>query len=90
MKDEGNILRELDHPNIVKVYDVFDEEEIFAIVMEYASHGDLFNLVALRSTQGRRLALVHTFLGISKSIQVFGKPNFATVFHTKVWTSPTV
>jgi serine/threonine protein kinase/predicted ATPase/Tfp pilus assembly protein PilF len=38
---EGEALRELDHPNIVKVLDVLDDEDNHYIVEEYFAGGDL-------------------------------------------------
>lgn len=32
-----------DHPNILKLYGYFDEEEKIILILEYATHGQLFN-----------------------------------------------
>lgn len=42
---EADILRHLNHPNIVKVFGVFHEHERHAIVMEYVSGGTLGDLL---------------------------------------------
>ncbi len=37
------ILRSLDHPNIVKVVDFFEEALFFYVVLEFLSGGELFD-----------------------------------------------
>lgn len=41
--NEINVLRELDHPNIIKAYEVYRMKKSCAIVMEYCSGGDLYS-----------------------------------------------
>lgn len=41
--NEINILRNLDHPNIVKIYEYFEDEKRFFIVTEICSGGELFD-----------------------------------------------
>ncbi|OMJ85159.1 hypothetical protein SteCoe_13549 [Stentor coeruleus] len=40
---EVEILKSLDHPNILKVYEYFEDEGKYYIVMEFCRHGDLFD-----------------------------------------------
>ena len=42
---EMQILNELNHPNIVKVYEICESDEYFFIIMEYCSGGELFNYI---------------------------------------------
>ena len=44
-KDEIDILKISQHPNIVKIYDVFDTIDYIYIVMEYCGGGDLFSYI---------------------------------------------
>ena len=41
--NEINILKNLDHPNVVKVYEYFEDEKRFFIVTEICSGGELFD-----------------------------------------------
>ena len=44
-KREKDIFRELDHPNIVKFYESYEDKKFFHVVMEYCSGGELFDRV---------------------------------------------
>jgi calcium-dependent protein kinase len=39
---EVDILTKLDHPNIVKYYETYDDEKYIYLVMEYIGGGELF------------------------------------------------
>jgi len=43
--NEMKILTKLDHPNILKAFEVFEEEKFYYIVMERPAKGDLFNYI---------------------------------------------
>jgi calcium-dependent protein kinase len=45
LKNEVDILSAIDHPNIVRLYDFFDEEYFFHIVTEFCSGGELFEII---------------------------------------------
>lgn len=36
------ILRELDHPNIVKLFEIYDWKNYYYLITEYCDGGDLF------------------------------------------------
>jgi serine/threonine protein kinase len=40
----------LDHPNIIKVYGYFNDEEHFYIVLELGSDGQLFDIISNGTT----------------------------------------
>ena len=42
---EIKILKELNHPNLIKLYQIIEDNNYFFIVTEYASGGELFNLI---------------------------------------------
>ncbi|XP_061430343.1 NUAK family SNF1-like kinase 1 [Lethenteron reissneri] len=64
-KDMGQIRREIEimsslhHPHIVSIFEVFENKDKMVIVMELASHGELFDYLnahrPLRETEARRL-----------------------------------
>lgn len=43
--NEIEILKQLDHPNIIKVYEFFEDKKFFYIVMELAHGGELFDKI---------------------------------------------
>jgi calcium/calmodulin-dependent protein kinase I len=45
LSNEINILSEVDHPNIVKLYEAFETDEYFYIVMELMQGGELFDRI---------------------------------------------
>uniref|UniRef100_A0A0R3S4B0 non-specific serine/threonine protein kinase n=1 Tax=Elaeophora elaphi TaxID=1147741 RepID=A0A0R3S4B0_9BILA len=56
---EINILKNLDHPHIVKLYEIINTDQFLYVVMEYASNGELFELLMKRGhvteNEARRL-----------------------------------
>lgn len=42
---EFDILRTLDHPNVVKIFEHFEDEKKFYMVMEYSKGGEMFNSI---------------------------------------------
>ena len=48
-KTEIDILKICNHPNIIKLYDVFDTPEYIYIIMEYCSGKDLFSYIEKRN-----------------------------------------
>mmetsp|Transcript_24774 Transcript_24774/g.21999 ORF Transcript_24774/g.21999 Transcript_24774/m.21999 type:complete len:169 (+) Transcript_24774:252-758(+) len=46
--NEINILRELDHPNIVKMYEYFEDEKRYYIITEICKGGELFDEIIAR------------------------------------------
>ena len=46
MRAEVEILRSVDHPNVMCIVDVYHAPKHLDIVMEFASHGDLFDYIA--------------------------------------------
>ena len=44
--EEIEILKHLDHPNIVKIYEFFEDDNFMYIVMELISGGELFELIS--------------------------------------------
>jgi calcium-dependent protein kinase len=44
--DEISILKSLDHPNIIKYYETYENQKYMYIVMEYCAGGELFDVIA--------------------------------------------
>ncbi|KRX10284.1 Protein kinase-like domain [Pseudocohnilembus persalinus] len=45
LKVELEILKNLDHPNIIKFYETYQDQKFFHLVMEYCSGGELFERI---------------------------------------------
>mgnify|MGYP000722134783 CR=1 FL=1 len=45
MKVEIEILKKMDHPNIVKLHDVYEDEKFICLVMELMEGGELFDQI---------------------------------------------
>ena len=52
--DEIRILKQLDHPNIVKIYEYFQDEENVYFIMEYLKGGSLYEKLKLVGRFGER------------------------------------
>ena len=52
LKSEVNILSNLDHPNIVKYFGVFEDDWFVHIVMEYLKGYDLYKIITLKKYTG--------------------------------------
>jgi len=52
LKSEVNILSNLDHPNIVKYFGTFEDENFIHIVMEYLKGHDLYKIISLKNYTG--------------------------------------
>jgi calcium-dependent protein kinase len=46
IREEVRILTELDHPNIVKYFETYDDTKYIYLVMEYCPGGELFDMIA--------------------------------------------
>lgn len=49
LKDEIGILRNVNHPNIIKLYDVFDEADHYYLVTELMRGGELFDRIVTKN-----------------------------------------
>ena len=48
IQNEIKYLKLLNHPNIIKIYEVIENDSSFFIIMEYAQDGELFNYILLK------------------------------------------
>ena len=51
-KNEINILSKVEHPNIARFYEIFEDERHFSFIIEYCSGGELFQKIMQKLTQG--------------------------------------
>jgi calcium/calmodulin-dependent protein kinase I len=49
LKDEIDILTEIVHPNIIRLYDVFEEKDFYYLVTEKMMGGELFDRIVQKS-----------------------------------------
>ena len=57
VKDEVRILQKLDHPNIVRYYEMYEDKKYIYLVMEYCQGGELFDLIAEQKTPFKEAAI---------------------------------
>jgi calcium-dependent protein kinase len=53
---EVNILMGLDHPNIVRVYHLYEENKSYVVVTEYCSGGELFQRIQSNTSFSEKVA----------------------------------
>lgn len=56
LENEVQLLMRLDHPNVIKTYQVIDSEEECYVVMQYASGGEMMEYLAMRGALSEREA----------------------------------
>jgi carbon catabolite-derepressing protein kinase len=64
---EARILQGFDHPNIVKLYDVYEHDGKIAIVMEFVERGDLLSFIGPEGSPENEVRAV--FLQIVNALQ---------------------
>jgi serine/threonine protein kinase len=64
LRSEVEILQKMNHPNIVRCFDFFEEEKNFYVVMEYLDGGELFDRIVKKTCYNEKEArdLVATLL----------------------------
>jgi calcium-dependent protein kinase len=64
IENEVNLLKRLDHPNIVQIYEVFEDANNFSIVTEYCAGGELFDYVVGKQRLNESIAanVIHQVL----------------------------
>ncbi len=50
-QDEIEIMKMLEHPNVIKVYEIFEEESMLYLVLELCEGGDLFDFIKKTSVE---------------------------------------
>jgi serine/threonine protein kinase len=49
-KNEVEMLVRLDHPNIVNIYEVFEEEDCIILILEYMQGGELYDYIGQKES----------------------------------------
>ena len=49
IKREMSILKKLNHPNIIKIFEIIENENKFYFIMEYATGGELYNYIVSKN-----------------------------------------
>lgn len=49
LKDEITVLKELKHPNIIRLYDVYEEKDYYFLITEKMVGGELFDRIVQKS-----------------------------------------
>ena len=52
-KNEINVLSKMDHPNIIRLFEVFEDDRHISLVMEYCTGGELFQKIMERADQDK-------------------------------------
>ena len=56
IKYETDLMKKLNHPNITKILEMFEDEKFFLIIMEYINGGNLFSFVKKRRKLSEKTA----------------------------------
>ncbi|KAM3129511.1 hypothetical protein pb186bvf_018415 [Paramecium bursaria] len=56
VKREISILRKLQHPNIIQLYEILESDQVLYLVMEYARGGELFDFIVKKTKLQESLA----------------------------------
>ena len=72
--DEADMLRKIDHPNIVKIHGVYDTPTKLYLVMDYLSGGELFDRIVQQSHFSELAAaqMVATLIGAIRHMHARG------------------
>eukprot|EP01041_Mallomonas_annulata_P001912 gene1912-3711_t len=65
LRQEVEILRSLNHPNVVKCFDFFEEEKYFYVIMEILEGGELFDRIVKRTFYNEKDARDLVFILLS-------------------------
>lgn len=52
LKEEVHILRNMNHPHIIRLYDFFEEPKKYYLVLEICEGGELFDKIVEKVRQG--------------------------------------
>jgi serine/threonine protein kinase len=73
IQEEVRILKQLEHPNIIKIYDVLEDDDHVYIVFEHAFKGDLFDVFI--EHDGQEMDIKNIFYQIVSTLAYIHKNN---------------
>jgi len=56
LQTEVDILSQLDHPNVLKIYEIFDEDDFIYLVLELLAGGELFDRIVQKESYSEKEA----------------------------------
>uniref|UniRef100_A0A0G4FA06 non-specific serine/threonine protein kinase n=1 Tax=Chromera velia CCMP2878 TaxID=1169474 RepID=A0A0G4FA06_9ALVE len=65
LKSEIAIMKELDHPNILRIYEVFEDDNTFFLILELCEGGELFDRLLANGTFSEKVAAQYIFQIVS-------------------------
>lgn len=57
-EEEVNIIKTLDHPNIFKIYEFFNDEDKYFLITEYLEGGELFEFISSQKNLSEKTAYI--------------------------------
>ena len=66
LQREIEILKRVDHPNIIKFYGTYEDKNYFHIIMEYCEGGELFERIIKKGFSEKQAA--HSFKNMMSAI----------------------
>ena len=74
LENEVNILKELDHPNLIKMFEFFEDQKRLIIITEYCKGGELFDEIIARNKfrEGDAAFLMKQILSVVNYIHTKG------------------
>ena len=45
LRNEADVLKQMDHPNIIKLYEIFEDKKYYYIITEFLTGGELFEKI---------------------------------------------
>ena len=74
MYNEVTILRQIDHPNVIKLYDVYENELYIHLVTEYLEGGELLQRLQNKGTYSEKDAAI-VIRSVLKALEYCHKKN---------------
>ena len=70
---EMDLLKNLDHPNVIKAFEIFEDNQYFYIVMEKITEGDLFNFICENNRLSFKLSTFFIYQIINSIVYLHSK-----------------